>query len=158
MNCPCQSQKLFADCCEPYLRGNDFPPTPLALMRSRYSAYTLADINYIQRTMQGPALQGFNAERARQGAEQVHWLKLIIVDAPTINKNDTIGHVEFMAFFIENSTRCFIHERSEFRKIDGKWFYIRGKTPSVNRNDPCPCGSTKKFKQCCQDPTKSKAI
>ena len=26
---------------------------------------------------------------------------------------------------------------------------IRRDTPKVGRNDPCPCGSGKKFKKCC---------
>jgi uncharacterized protein YecA (UPF0149 family) len=26
---------------------------------------------------------------------------------------------------------------------------IRKKTPKVGRNDPCPCGSGKKYKKCC---------
>jgi uncharacterized protein YecA (UPF0149 family) len=26
---------------------------------------------------------------------------------------------------------------------------IRRETPKVGRNDPCPCGSGKKFKKCC---------
>jgi uncharacterized protein len=26
---------------------------------------------------------------------------------------------------------------------------IRNETPNIGRNDPCPCGSGKKFKQCC---------
>jgi len=26
---------------------------------------------------------------------------------------------------------------------------VRNDAPKVGRNDPCPCGSGKKFKQCC---------
>ncbi|MBS4095807.1 MAG: SEC-C domain-containing protein [Sulfuricella sp.] len=26
---------------------------------------------------------------------------------------------------------------------------VRREAPKVGRNDPCPCGSGKKFKQCC---------
>ena len=29
--------------------------------------------------------------------------------------------------------------------------------PKVGRNDPCPCGSGKKYKKCCGDPTKDHA-
>jgi SEC-C motif domain protein len=47
---------------------------------------------------------------------------------------------------------------SDFEKIDGKWYYKDGRTvpstvvrsaPKVGRNDPCPCGSGKKYKKCC---------
>jgi hypothetical protein len=30
-------------------------------------------------------------------------------------------------------------------------------SPKVGRNDPCPCGSGKKYKKCCGDPTKDHA-
>jgi uncharacterized protein YecA (UPF0149 family) len=26
---------------------------------------------------------------------------------------------------------------------------VRGEAPKVGRNDPCPCGSGKKYKKCC---------
>jgi SEC-C motif-containing protein len=51
------------------------------------------------------------------------------------------------------------HERSQFRKVDGRWYFVSGQKISapplkrdaekVGRNDPCPCGSGKKFKKCC---------
>jgi SEC-C motif-containing protein len=40
----------------------------------------------------------------------------------------------------------------EWRFIDGKIFGpdpVRREAPKVGRNDPCPCGSGKKFKKCC---------
>jgi uncharacterized protein len=29
---------------------------------------------------------------------------------------------------------------------------VRRESPKIGRNDPCPCGSGKKFKQCCGAP------
>ena len=40
-------------------------------------------------------------------------------------------------------------ERSRFLKENGQWYYIDGTRPQFGRNDPCPCGSGKKFKKCC---------
>ncbi|UNB77983.1 SEC-C domain-containing protein [Escherichia coli] len=34
-------------------------------------------------------------------------------------------------------------------KENGQWYYIDGTRPQICRNDPCPCGSGKKFKKCC---------
>ncbi|MBT4883984.1 MAG: zinc chelation protein SecC, partial [Glaciecola sp.] len=48
-----------------------------------------------------------------------------------------------------------LHERSTFVQEDGQWFYRDGVMLAGNgavkskRNDPCCCGSSKKFKQCC---------
>lgn len=44
----------------------------------------------------------------------------------------------------------YLHERSRFLKIDDCWFYIDGVQPKVGRNDPCPCGSGRKYKKCCE--------
>ena len=49
--CPCGSGLAYADCCEPYIRGTARPPDPEALMRSRYSAYTLHEMNYLADTL-----------------------------------------------------------------------------------------------------------
>ena len=49
-------------------------------------------------------------------------------------------------------------EAALFAREEGRWVYtgqlggpgktVRRETPKVGRNDPCPCGSGKKFKQC----------
>jgi SEC-C motif-containing protein len=50
-------------------------------------------------------------------------------------------------------------ERSRFVKESDRWYYVDGLLPTpvtyrreeekVGRNDPCPCGSGKKYKKCC---------
>ena len=54
---------------------------------------------------------------------------------------------------------CEHREQSYFKKIDGEWRFIDGEIeknkpfhreePKIGRNDPCPCGSGKKYKKCC---------
>ena len=51
------------------------------------------------------------------------------------------------------------HERAQFELLDGTWYFLDGipvtpkqfvrEQPKVGRNDPCPCGSGKKYKKCC---------
>jgi hypothetical protein len=36
-------------------------------------------------------------------------------------------------------------------KQNGRWFLLGASVEEVGRNDPCPCGSGKKFKYCCID-------
>lgn len=45
--CFCSSQKSFESCCKPYLNGTQHAPTAEALMRSRYSAYVLHEVDYL---------------------------------------------------------------------------------------------------------------
>ena len=64
--------------------------------------------------------------------------------------------VEFIATGRVENTAVTLHEISRFQKEDDQWLYVDGDIhPSkkaangVGRNSPCPCGSGKKFKKCC---------
>ena len=58
----------------------------------------------------------------------------------------------------EKNTKKKHHERAQFERIEGIWYFSDGvpvtpkqfirQQPKVGRNDPCPCGSGKKFKHC----------
>ena len=69
------------------------------------------------------------------------------VDTEAQCKNE--GFVSFVARFREHNKNGAIIERSRFLKENGQWYYIEGTRPIIGRNDPCPCGSGKKFKKCC---------
>lgn len=156
--CPCNPSKPFATCCEPYLLGQSIPETPETLMRSRYTAYTLANIDYIGKTMSGKMLRTFNPKDAKQWALSSEWQSLEIVEAPAVVGN--LGFVSFIVRYIAENTPQSIHETSEFHKIENRWYYVKEhpfknvqqqvtNTAPCGRNDPCSCGSTKKFKKCC---------
>jgi SEC-C motif domain protein len=153
--CPCGSKQSFTACCDPYISGKTAAPTPEALMRSRYSAFTQANIDYIMSTMKGDVLKDFDPETARKWAASVKWLELEIINAPAVNKGDTIGYVEFVAKYLLKDRLQNIHERSEFLLDNDRWYYVDGQdvqrdnANKVGRNDVCPCGSEKKFKKCC---------
>lgn len=147
MPCPCCSQRPFSDCCESYLTGQQKAPTPEKLMRSRYTAYSLAQIDYIIKTMREEAAENYNIESAHAWASSVKWLGLTVIDTPT--PSETHGNVTFFARFSENGIQKYIYEKSDFEKMGDEWFYVNGITPKIERNDPCPCGSGKKFKKCC---------
>lgn len=149
--CPCGSDKTYATCCALYLESNRNPPSPEALMRSRYTAYSLANIDYIKKTMRGKPLNGFNEEEARHWAREATWVGLRILKAE--KASEKIGYVEFIAQFMEGDQINSIHETSEFHCNEGIWFYVDGiqkphKRITVARNTSCPCGSKKKFKNC----------
>lgn len=149
--CPCGSQIDYIECCEPYLTDKKIPQTPESLMRSRYTAYSQANVEYIKKTMRGKPLIGFNAQQTKEWAEHVQWLELKVVSAST---SQDIGLVEFVAKYSEKGSVKTIHEVSKFENTNGSWFYTDGVHPKknkparVSRNSPCPCGSGRKFKNC----------
>lgn len=152
MNCPCGAQETFSKCCEPYLLGKKTASTPEILMRSRYTAYVKANIDYIEKTQTDNS--DFNKNEALTWASESEWLGLEI-------KNAKRNVVEFIARYkIKGQDKICVHQEiSEFVKNDEKWFFKKGTIvgaqpikrteAKVGRNDPCPCGSGKKYKKCC---------
>ncbi|BCE02545.1 YchJ family protein [Marinicellulosiphila megalodicopiae] len=144
--CPCCSQRLFKDCCEPFLNQSLFTETTEQLMRSRYSAYVTANINYLLATTSEQTRNESDKQAMQEWADQARWLKLEV-----LNSNE--NQIEFKAYyFIGNKVEA-IHETSEFIKEGDKWMYLDGDAHmhsyDIGRNEPCPCGSGKKFKKCC---------
>lgn len=146
--CPCDSGKHYLSCCGQYIDSNQSPTTPEQLMRSRYSAYTQAKIDYIQKTMRGKAAQGFDPISAHAWASEVNWLGLTVIR--TFQESPSKGFVEFVARYSANNQNAFIHELSEFERLNEHWYYVDGVAqPKPKRNQSCLCGSGKKFKHCC---------
>jgi SEC-C motif-containing protein len=163
MICPCGSGLEYAACCEPYITGAKDAPTAEALMRSRYSAYAVHNVDYIVRTCEGGgAVDGGAGEKidlkqTRDWSEKSTWLGLQIISVSGGGPADTEGAVEFEATYERDRLKDVHHEKARFKKKDGIWYYEDGdivpKTvvragPKVGRNEPCPCGSGKKYKHC----------
>ncbi|MCB1107409.1 MAG: SEC-C domain-containing protein [Chlamydiia bacterium] len=119
MKCPCGSGKDYDSCCGPYILGKENPPTPEALMRSRYTAFTQRNLEYIEATMRGEALERFD----RKGGEGIQWIKL---DVLLSEENGDQGMVQFIATFRFQGKKQMMHETSFFKKINGKWYYVKG--------------------------------
>jgi SEC-C motif domain protein len=161
-SCPCRSGRSFPECCEPYLAGSAVPDTAEKTMRSRYTAYARCDIPYLMATLHPENRQEGDEEGARRWAERSEWLGLEIVATDAGGPSDTEGVVEFIARFRDRKGDMHAHhEASRFVKENGRWFFreghgpeqvsVRNTSPKVGRNDPCPCGSGKKYKKCCEN-------
>ncbi|MDG2304545.1 MAG: YchJ family protein [Candidatus Binatia bacterium] len=155
--CPCGSEAGLDDCCAPAIEGRQAAPTAEALMRSRYTAHATRATGYLKATHVPPRDQ---ADRSgRETDPHSTWTRLQIVDTEAGGKEDETGVVEFRAHYRAASGEAgVLHERSRFRKADGRWVYVDGDlvvpapvkaAPKRGRNDPCNCGSGKKFKRCC---------
>lgn len=136
--------------------GNKLAATPLELMRSRYTAHVVKNMEHILRTMRGKPLKMFDEEKTRdEWFEQCVWNKLEILDAPEVSANDKQGVVEFKAHYTFEGAGQVMHERSKFSKEQNQWFYVARQNTNteaatkVGRNDPCICGSGQKYKKCC---------
>lgn len=156
--CPCGSKKNFNECCEPYLKGTKNPPTAESLMRSRYTAFHNGDLDYIAKTHHESTRSELDMDGIKTWALESKWNGLEIVETQKGSEKDSEGKVEFRCMFNYNGQDQVHHELSTFEKTEGKWYFVDGvlrnntfkrSTPKIGRNDPCSCGSGKKFKKCC---------
>jgi SEC-C motif-containing protein len=162
--CPCRAtdatQLTYAECCKPYIEEARPAPSPEALMRSRYTAYVLGKIDYLHDSLAPEVRYDFDRAMVTNWSTQSKWLGLKILETEEGKPGDLRGFVEFAADFIMNGEEMRHHERSLFRfdEADWRWYFVeeakRKGEPIVKgaqpgRNDPCPCGSGKKYKKCC---------
>lgn len=158
-DCPCGSGKSLAKCCEPYLKGETKAPTAEALLRSRYTAFTRADIDYIARSHHHSTRQQLDIPGTTQWAKSAEWQRLEILQVNNGGERDPEGEIEFKAYYRIKDKDCVLHELAQFTQKQGEWLYVDSRLPDikqfvrteakVGRNDPCTCGSGKKFKKCC---------
>ena len=160
--CPCDSQQPYSDCCQPIHKDHSNAHSPEQLMRARYSAHVKKLVDFVINTYHSSC--GAESQRAEIiDSVESDWCALEVVSRES-GQNDNEGYVTFKAYFTQDGQQYCLEERSRFVKEDGRWFYIDGTFPSqiederlaqpiqklkVGRNDPCVCGSGKKFKKCC---------
>jgi SEC-C motif domain protein len=153
--CPCGSGRTFGECCGPLLREERAATDAAELMRSRFTAHAVGDYRHLHRTYLETARKPYVEEKA--DGPTPTWTRLVIHAHEPGPKPDT-SFVEFSAYYKDGDAERALQEKSEFHRINGVWYYTKSvrvgpppvkAAPKVGRNDPCPCGSGKKYKQCC---------
>lgn len=117
--CPCGTEKAFKQCCGIYISGEEIAPTAEALMRSRYTAYTLNDEAYLRSTWDERTCPKEHITHK----ETTKWLGLEVKQHTTQGDEAT---VEFIARYKIAGKAHRLHETSRFVKFDGQWFYVDG--------------------------------
>ncbi len=156
--CPCGSGKTYSECCEPIIKGKTKAPTAEACMRARYTSYVKHEIDYIINSCEeGEGIGEIDRKATEDWSRESQWNGLKILRTENGEKEDE-QIVEFEADYTLHNMHDVHHEISLFRKVNDDWKYVAGNVipttvkrvgAKVGRNDPCPCGSGKKYKQCC---------
>ena len=157
--CPCKSGKTFGECCGAIISGEKPAETAEALMRARYSSYVSGDVLFLRDSSTDKVKAEFDEASSRAWSKAAKWHGLEIIATEEGRSGDTEGTVEFRATYTANGEFCSHHEVSRFVKEKDGWKFDDGElvgekpivreAPKVGRNDPCPCGSGKKYKKCC---------
>ena len=157
--CACGSEVQQSQCCEAIINGEKPAETAEQMMRARYTAFTLKNMDFINET-HDPSTRGDNDMEANsKWADTAEFTGLEILDVEGGDSKQSKGVVEFRATYKQDGKQQYHHERSLFLKKKGKWYFSEAKNPEittlvrsqpkVGRNDPCVCGSGKKYKKCC---------
>ena len=129
--CYCDSGLPLSQCCQPLLHNEQQATTAVALMRSRYSAYTLGDEDYLLRTWHSST----RPTQLDLHHNPQNWQRLKIIDTATGQAVDNSGEVEFIAIYKINGRAERLHERSRFAREGQQWRYIDG---AINNNPNKP--------------------
>lgn len=158
-NCPCGQPKTLGECCGRFITDGEAPATAEELMRSRYTAFALHEVDYIVQTHHPDTRGEVNRDEIKRWSEGARWLGLEILRTEDGQPGEDQGWVEFIARFAEKGETKTHHELSFFQRHQGRWSFhsahppkqtpTQRAQPKVGRNEPCPCGSGKKYKKCC---------
>jgi len=120
MNCPCGSNITFATCCENIHKNPKEIQSAEMLMRARYAAFTVHNIDFIYQTFHPTTRRYQNKKDIEQWAKENKWMQLEIV-------RTTHNTVEFKAYFLDKELNTQVHhEKSTFKIFQGQWYYLDG--------------------------------
>ena len=162
--CPCrlraEDRKPYSACCAPYLEAGKPAPTAEALMRAATAPLRSARSIFfwtpsrLNRVMILTVRRWRIGPRSRSGKD---WTSFPPNRARLATSRGLSNLSRISSWMAKQRAH---RERSLFRfdEADGHWYFVeeanRKPAPIVKgdqpgRNDPCPCGSGKKYKKCC---------
>ena len=128
-------------------------------MRARYSSYVTGAVDFLRTSATKEVQAEFDEAASAAWSAQAQWHGLEIVGTKAGGEGDDEGVVEFRALYTANGEFCNHHEVAQFVREKDGWKFADGELigeqpivredPKIGRNDPCPCGSGKKYKKCC---------
>lgn len=135
--CPCGTGSNYGVCCGRLISGAAQARTAEELMRSRYSAYALGELDHIFRTWH-PRTRPDDVSPG----PGVEFIGLTIHDIVAGGPDDDLGVVEFTARMRTPEGVDEMRERSRFSRRAGRWMYVDGNVPDVAASDDTPAPPT----------------
>ena len=124
--CPCGLPRALPSCCGRFVAGAAAPETAEALMRSRYTAYTLAAVDYLIATTAAPGRLALDRDELQAYCRELRGVSLKIVETIAGGPADATGVVAFAATLRVQGRKFVQSERSRFAREHGRWVYVDG--------------------------------
>lgn len=137
--CPCGSGERYGACCRRYHRGEEPPDAP-TLMRSRFAAFALGEVDYLWRTLHSKhpdragTPEAFVAE-LRRNRQSMKYVRLRVLDHDELPEAQT-ARVLFHAELYERGKERSFLELSTFEAEEGHWRYLSGEGSSLPAKAP----------------------
>ena len=133
-----------------------YPESARTLLQARYDAYVRGDVDFLIESVHPEKRAQHDRKSIEAWAKNAKWQGLEVQKEEI--KEDQ-AWLTFLLQYEEKGETVDHRERAEFRRTGERWYYWDSRFPrgetvhrdpnKVGRNDPCPCGSGKKFKKCC---------
>ncbi len=131
-------------------------------MRSRYTAFVVNDVDWIMDSHHSSTVDEIDRDEVEKWSAGSEWMGLRIRSTEAGGPDDTEGFVSFRARYKVQSQQVDHVEQARFERENSEWRFHSvveeedqapqlvpvGPRSEVGRNDPCPCGSGKKYKKC----------
>lgn len=158
--CPCGTGKPLSECCVPFINGDEKASHAELLMRARYTAHTLGNMDFILATHHPSTRTDIDQAATARWARESEWLGLTILEVEGGGPEDDKARIEFKARYRDGARRRHVHhERGVFERYHNQWYFKDAEVPEVDqfrrdnpkqgRNETCACGSGLKYKKCC---------
>ena len=125
--CPCGTGEVFGACCGPFITGRSNAPTAEALMRSRFTAFAVAEPEYLLASWH-PRTRPASLELD----ESILWQRLDVLRTSG-GPFDDAARVAFAAHYRSRPgtpehqrVKGVQREDSRFVREGGRWFYVDG--------------------------------
>ena len=119
--CPCGSGSSYGDCCRQVHLSHAKANTAEKLMRARYSAFVVHDVDFLYDTFHPSTRRFQNKNAIRRWALENKWIQLSIL-------RSTPQTEEFEAHYLDSTMEIQIHhEKSIFKQQSNLWYYVDGR-------------------------------
>lgn len=127
-SCPCGSGLDFALCCEPIIKRAHVAPTAEALMRSRYTAFCLKDMDYLERSTHPDFRKAFDRKANQEWAEQAKFTQLEILSAEELDDTAIVVFCAYFSMINAQTPKTHAHqETSTFKRERDTWYFCEGR-------------------------------
>ncbi len=161
--CPCESGKTYAKCCGPYIKGRRWPANVEAMVRARFTAYRIKDWKFLRDTQfadETPGEETYSLLELQEESERgTTWSGLHILESG--KGSDNYGYVQYEYIFDNpEDGKTLLEQRDYFTTVGGEIYYttradflqaydINAAFGEEQDLDACPCGSGKRYDECC---------